>query len=460
MEHNKENKIVLLSKRIYNRLDALSLSLPENKAKYAVLWGGVVLFFFGLILLMNVLTPMIADDFCYLFIYGDFETKVTSLSDIVLSQKNHYYMWGGRSVVHFIAQALLLLPPLVIDILNTFVYLAYAGLIYLLAKGRGRNSLSLFILINIAVWFMQPAFGDTILWITGSANYLWGSVLILLFLLPYRMYEGTKDKLPLSIAKLILFFLFGIIAGWTNENTAAAMIVIAALFLVYYRSHKWAIPAWAFSALAGAIVGYLIMILAPGNQMRAGEASTLDPMVIAYRFIMHTISFVNYCGVLNILYIICGVLAYYFARSSRNKPLNLSFIFFAGVLAAVYSMIFSPSFPPRAWFGVITFNIVALGILFYHLDFKAIYFRQMRNLLLAALGVAFLFSAYPAFKDLCNLHQVVSEREQLADEAKAQGRSYVEFERYNAKSKFVHSEDPKAYEFMYGYYDIEVRFKE
>lgn len=54
------------------------------------------------------------------------EKKVVLLiKDIIHSQVNHYYMWGGRSVVHFIAQILLMLPTDVADLLHTSLFKLY-----------------------------------------------------------------------------------------------------------------------------------------------------------------------------------------------------------------------------------------------------------------------------------------------------------------------------------------------
>ncbi len=171
------DKGLALLKNAYHKADRVSMSMTENKARYTICWIIVIVSVFGAILFLNILTPLISDDFAYLFIYGE-QVRAQTLSDIVQSQVNHYYMWGGRSVVHFIAQVLLLLPAFVADLLNTLIYMGYIFLIYLHIKGRGgKHSLSLFILINLAVWFFQPVIGDTIFWITGAANYLWGDFL-------------------------------------------------------------------------------------------------------------------------------------------------------------------------------------------------------------------------------------------------------------------------------------------
>lgn len=445
-------------KQWINCFDETTSSINEQKSKYRLLWIITIATFFCFILAMNILTPMNADDFVYLLIYGNFDVRVTSLSDIIQSQVNHYHMWGGRSIVHGILQMLLLLPPFIIDILNSIVYMSYVWLIYIMIKGKKEHSLGLFILINLCVWFLQPAFGDTILWITGSVNYLWGTSIILLFLLPYRLYDGKKSKSATMVLKGCIFFIGGIITGWTNENTVAGVIVITFLFLVYYRSNNWKIPAWAISGLLGAIIGYSIMILAPGNQARSGEATTYEPLVLAYRFISHTVAFFQYCGFLNILYLIFGIIFIYLKKNAQKATLQLSLLFFIGSIVAIYSMVLSPSFPPRAWFGVITFSIVAVGIIFYDLCNDQFVFNRIKNYLVITSIVAFIFSTYPAFKDINAFYKESNLRKNLAEQAIKENKSSVEFEPYSPQTKFVHDENVEIYIYMHHYYGLQVRF--
>ena len=157
---NTFDRCIAFIGQAYDRLDAKADALSKRQGVKYICWILVVLFFFTILFILNVLTPMIADDFGYLVVYRE-NTPIDSLSDIIRSQYNHYLLWGGRSVVHFIAQVLLQLPSLVTDLLNTFVYLLYIYLIYIHIKGYGSHSLTLFILANFAVWFVQPAFGDT-----------------------------------------------------------------------------------------------------------------------------------------------------------------------------------------------------------------------------------------------------------------------------------------------------------
>lgn len=283
------DRFLSTTKVVYNKVDSFIDNVKSNKVWYSTLWFFVIALSFAILLFLNILTPLISDDITYLFVFGETD-RISSIADVIQSQINHYYMWGGRSVVHFIAQVLLMLPSYVADILNTMMYLVYVSLIYYHIKGKDRkNSLSLFVLINMAIWFFQPVFGDTILWTTGASNYLWGTTIILLFLIPYRIYNGTESKLSLNLVLACTLFVWGVMAGWTNENTAGAMILMVVLFLLYYRSNRWRVPVWGVFGLIGSLIGFSIMILAPGNFERAGGATSLDLYVFAYRLFNYTL---------------------------------------------------------------------------------------------------------------------------------------------------------------------------
>ncbi len=456
IQSNTFERVLTSVKGLYVKTDRVIDRISDNKLKRSLLWILTVSICFSVLLVLNILTPLISDDFAYLFIYGE-NVRVTSVGDIIQSQINHYYQWGGRSIAHFIAQVLLLLPAYFADILNTLVYLGYVFLIYFHITGRNKGSLSLFIFINIAIWFMQPVFGDAVLWLTGSANYLWCTFLILLFLLPYRFYKGNRLNITGQILASTGLFLLGIIAGWTNENTAGAMILIVVFFFIYYRSYTWKIPVWAIAGLLGAIIGYAVMILAPGNFERAGE-SAFGLSVIVYRLFNCTLTFFFYSGTLILSCLVIYILYYRFPVGERKDKLKLSIIYSIAAIAAVYAMLFSPTFPRRALFGVVTFLIVGAGILYYNIDFGQKFLRQIRLSVIVIGFISFIFTFYLAAKDINIFRNIMKEREVKIEAAKRQGAVSCEFERYEG-STYIHGEDPFSEELMTRHYGIKIRLK-
>ena len=86
-----------------------------------------------------------------------------------------------------------------------------------------------------ALWFLTPHFGGSYLWVMGAANYLYSPQIILLFFIPYRL-RLNPGWMPKGHDRPLLYAALaaagGVLAGWTNENTSLALIVMVAAVLV------------------------------------------------------------------------------------------------------------------------------------------------------------------------------------------------------------------------------------
>ncbi|MFX3750207.1 DUF6056 family protein, partial [Streptococcus suis] len=80
----------------------------------------------------------------------------------------------------------------------------------------------------LLMWFFIPGMGSTVLWVSGAANYLWATVIILLFLLPYRFNVSTKRGWEEYYLPVL-----GLLAGLTNEVGGATTVLLALIFTVY-----------------------------------------------------------------------------------------------------------------------------------------------------------------------------------------------------------------------------------
>ena len=226
----------------------------------------------------NRLMPMVGDDFLYSYvinehtIFYDFEPEsavlVSSIADIITSQWNHYFLWGGRTIAHSIDQIFLWIGELPFDIASASVAVLLIVEIYWIVD-RGRLSTDFkvgrLIWIFFALWVFTANFGSNFLWTTGSCNYLWTTVILLGFLIPY-VRQWFSDR-PLEINPLVMLSA-GVIAGWTNENTVCWFIIAIALMCRRLRAeHR--MSRWMIAGLIGLSIGYALLILAPGNFARA-----------------------------------------------------------------------------------------------------------------------------------------------------------------------------------------------
>ncbi|MFR9166418.1 MAG: DUF6056 family protein [Dysgonomonas sp.] len=406
---------------------------------------------FGVILFLNIKTPVMGDDFTYKYIFNTTQ-EVHNFEDVVKSQQEHYRTWGGRTVVHTIAQMLLLTDSLTMDIFNTCAFLLLIFLIYFHINYRKPFSVSLFIGIFLLLWFMLP-FGETVLWITGSANYLWGTLIILGFLFPYRAYEGNRNGKAKDFVFILIMLVAGVIAGWTNENTAAAMIVMIVLFLIKYKREKRQIPLWGYSGLLGALIGYFVMIAAPGNSVRAGEAET-DAILVFYRLFRYTQLLFNEFGLLIVVFVI---LLYLSGKLKNSKTVIANSLIYAiGVLVAVYVMILSPSFPERALFGAICLSVIALGVLVVNMHTPLICYAKYLFILLGL--TIFTLNSYDVCKDVNMVNRIMAERTSVLNEAKGTG-SEVVFEHYHTQTRYAVPDPAYSAPVLSILFDVKVEYK-
>lgn len=437
-------------KKIY--IQTIRTIEKNNKLNFLSL----LVFIFLCLLLFNQQTHLIGDDFVYSYIYKTNE-KIKSCKDIFESQYIHYYKWGGRAIVHSIAQALLYIQSNIIR--SSLNSLAFVSLVYVMYKHIIREKKydsKLLGILFFLTWLVLPVFAETSLWITGSANYLWGTLIILLFLLPYRLYKGNEHESMLkNLTYALLMFLGGVIAGWTNENTAAAMIIMILIFIFVNKKQKQT-AIWMYAGLIGAIIGYLFMILAPGNAARASESPSLSPFLLTYRILTYTQRFILYLGLLNIGAIILYLIQkqYSTEKETSNSSLFIG-IYGIATLISIYVMLLSPSFPARAWFGVISFNIICFGLVYNKLKAKIHLVFQIKNTLFIGFFILFLASFYDGYKDVSNINRIWIERENLIQEKKSKGENTITFKEYQAKTKFGLGDAYYALPEMSEYYDIE-----
>ena len=316
-----------------------------------------VLCVFVLMLLVNLLTPLIADDYSYAL--NNNHTRLSSIIDIYNYQVRHYFEWGGRTVAHSIAQLFLMLPKWIFSIANSIVFTLMTYLIYLFGKGKSKvEKPYLFLAIFLALYFLVPAFGQNCIWLVGSCNYIWTMLLMLLLIYQYIFKEKKED----TLLRIILMFMFGIICGWTNENIAVGLIIMIFLLVILNKNKQ----KWKISGIIGTIIGFLIMILAPGNRVRSALFIDNDFIIIKWikRFIHYTLDIYDYCIPLIVTLVLLITIYIY----NHKKINSLVYIFLAGAFFSIYSMVLSPEFPKRSWFGIIVFIIISIAILLSEID--------------------------------------------------------------------------------------------
>lgn len=380
-------------------------------------------FIFLSMLLLNIFTPLLADDYSYSF---GVDGRIHNLFDIIERQIQHYFSWGGRSVAHTIAQIFLMFPKFLFNISNAVLYTLVIYLMYFLAKPmKSDDHYLLILLIHFALWFLLPTFGQNCLWLIGSCNYLWTTALMLLMLSIYKRCSERED----SIFFILGMFLLGLLSGWTNENAAAGflVIIIGVLFIKKYRDNK-VLFSWEISGLIGSILGFIILILAPGNFKRAQVFAEHSNIVIRWlkRFLDITVNGMEYLFPLLILLIVMFTVMIYCKKKIRGEVI----LYLIGSFVSIYAMILSPTFPERAWFGVFIFSIIAsLILLFDSFTIHRVYQFILIDFLLVVIFV-FIRDYITTFQETKELYHVWENRITYIQKEKQKGKTDILVDSY------------------------------
>lgn len=324
-----------------------------EKMKAVLLLIGI----FALMLLLNVHTPLMMDDYDYSFSWSTGD-RLSGIADIVRSQAVHYAIWGGRSVTHFLAQLFLYWGKPIFNVFNAVMYVLLLIEICTLAgkKGSGLNW-RLMLAVHAVLFFLVPFFGVVFLWLDGACNYLWGTALALIPLL-IAVSERENGFFDAGWKRGVLALPLCLIAGWTNENTACGVFAASLLLLVWDKVKGRKVRGWRIAAAAAQMIGVALLLLAPGNFARAAEESGRGfVMEMIYRFAVTSYCLLRYCGVPVLLG--CAALLLAWKRRVRLENEKLCLIAGAAFLSA-YALIGSPQISDRSFTSVVCLCAAAL----------------------------------------------------------------------------------------------------
>lgn len=357
--------------------------------------GLLVLFIFLVMLILNCLTPYLADDFTFSYSFADRDT-LHSPYILLRSAYYHYFEWSGRIIVKFFAQLFTITPKFLFNFLNAA---AYAGLGLVLctmgdtADRKEENRLPVLAFAYLAMWLVSPVFGQVNLWMCGSCNNLWSTLGCMAFLLPWRNIFADRNihhSAP-------LFLILGIFAGWLYENTSAAMLFCMVLCFAAAFLLKRQIPRWAYAAFIGGCIGYALLLFAPGNSVRTDDSAaavTFSIWEYVMRFKKATIILLKYGWPLLIVFVLLlGVLL--LRQKVSYGTIIWPCILFLGGIAANFAMLGSPVYYLRSSHGPFTLLTAACCALLFLL--KPEYCRIPRLICIPAAALSLFILAFAAY---------------------------------------------------------------
>ena len=288
------------------------------------------------------MTPWISDDYAF----------SKNEAGLWATQVKEYLEWSGKFVGHYMARVLLSGPEWVHPVLTPVMFMLLVAGGALLALGvQWRERLYAWHLVVVAglVWIALPAFGTVFFWRTGTGDYGYSLVWATLFLVPYRMWADRADfRLPGGA----LFVFAGILAGWSNENVGMLAILTALSVAAFRWRVSGRVHLWAIAGIAGAALGWSMMMAAPGNAIRLAAVGGVEKIPLASMKAL--LRFVQFWSTEQIemlpYFLVALLLAWMLRRRGLLKPAAWipAVVFFLMAQASLAAFIASPSTPYRA----------------------------------------------------------------------------------------------------------------
>ena len=318
----------------------------------------------------------LGDEITYNYSFKD-GSQITSISDIVPSQIEHYKSINGRTLAHSLCQIYIpFLGKTAFAVSNAFVWVALLLLMANLLSIKYDNWKMMALLASLIFIGFRTKFTPTC-----QIGYPWMFALVTAFLLVLRKF-GKEQENPWKSYNLIWAVPFAFIAGWSQE--ALVIGVAAALgLLVLLNIKKVSLSQWAL--LVSFAAGVLMVCLSPANLERSGGtpgSSTLLPPVI-----MGIAKFFFYLRITYLLIIF--VLYLLISKKAKLKELIYSAWFYWVVWTVMLAFNFFISvYGNRQLFGM---EFAAIAIIVKYLQLYIIpegdKYKKAGNIILATMAV-------------------------------------------------------------------------
>lgn len=394
----------------------------EKEKRAGLLFVMTVVLAWILIFIFNILTPMMTDD----LFYAKTASQAVSLWDLVRQEYEQYMTWSGRSVSHLILRCFLKADKMVFNVANSLVFIWLTLLIYWNVEHKKKYDMGVYLLINLLLWMFGVVFCQTVLWETGACNYLWGSSIILSFVTMFRYGIEQVGKLKFPVLWTALLFFLGIAAGWCNENTSGGGILTVVLMLVFYLYEekenedkkgviRWKrLHAWMLIGLLGQLIGFLFLIMAPGNALRAQVQEEEHSGLLAYisRFQKITLAVRENFLILLLIALFLFIVIRYQQESWKAvwKVSRNGLLWFLVFLATCYALILTPEPMPRAYFGAGVFLSIAVVQFYVDVSVKEKIFGVLKTSLPSVLLLLMFFNYMDSGANLARIYREYNER--------------------------------------------------
>lgn len=341
----------------------------QNKWYWLTLLLGTIVFS-----ILTVNTPLRGDDYLYALIPGNESQRCDTLGKYLASMAYFYNDTNGRiadMIVRFFAS---LLGKTIFNIFNIVVFAIFTHtLVTLLTIDRKPWLLSCIFLYYL---LLIPWPGQTMLWMSGSINYMWSAtatLLVLRYMVNHE--EGNTDNG--KVARHLALFVAAFIAGGMNESISFATLAgMGGYFLFNFKKWRGTNTTITIAYLLGAFV----IILSPGawNRLETGSTVNLNMGILqlatqrGLNFVTKTGHYVTpFLGLVSLAIIL-------FRKGFKNTKTNLLNWVLIGTMISV--LIFGIT-KPRAytWYSITGLLVFLAAII----QFVTTYRNIARSILIA-----------------------------------------------------------------------------
>ena len=401
--------IETIEQSVYKLDEYYNKKIDNNKKLEFVVTLLLILGILIEIYLLNKPTPWVSDDL----------TKSNYLNYIqgwLNHAKNFYLEWGGRVWGELFTLWFLTIPKRIFNYMNTFGYLLFVGLIYINITGKWKWSPSIIVFVNFSLFLCLPAFGQDILWVSGTGNYMWASLIPLLFLSFWRFYLNKAYQFAQNPIFICILFLLGIMTGWSNENVSVGILGMLILYMVIYRIQYFKVPAFAISGFMGTGIGAALPWLAPGNFVRFATEHHTKSILSISKAVIHNVKALldpNATLALVILFIL-------FILLERSKNKKIAAVYFIGSVLSAAAFGLIGHIENRVFLGCTVLLIIAAGILYNDWNYNS-RIRKVRVLITLCLLLSSISFYHMAEDGINDYAARWNENLEIIAEEKAKG---------------------------------------
>lgn len=397
--------------------------MKEEALKYRkwIFYLAIVISFIA-VYIFNMLTPKMSDDLLF------DKSLHQTIGDVIRQEYISYFEHTGRTVLELISRIFMIFPKSVFDVCNSLAFVGTELLIYWNIKERKKYDVFLYVLINLCMWILSVDFNQTVLWLVGACNYIWGVFIILGFISVYRFYLEKGADIKNKILTGVMLFVTGLLAGWCNENTSGGAILIVLLLTAKYYYDNRKVEKVLFSGIIGALVGFAFMILAPGNAARGAMVAEAESYSGLARYISRGLKIFKAIDEHLLIYmiVICLLGAYfYYAKKYALLEFYEVAVFGVSSLATAVVLIMTTEPMARAYFGANIFMMIAALQMVQKIREDDVLLIALKNGGIITMTIAMMFTYVEEGANLARIRREVNTRENYILEEKAKGNDQL-----------------------------------